>query len=163
MIFHENRLPADDSHEISCLICYFWKSSKIWNCCLLQIIGGTLWVKSSSTCTTIRHWWWFRQGKWTMPLHKEKSKGMPCKAKSNGRGESPVAASVETLEDPKWNCWLYLNLIHVAEFWNAPLSPDLINSVLVPEGPVLLFWLGDTSFFIKCFTSEQHKINIENL
>ena len=25
MIFHENRLPADDSHEISCLICYFRK------------------------------------------------------------------------------------------------------------------------------------------
>ena len=23
MIFHENRLPADDSHEISYLICYF--------------------------------------------------------------------------------------------------------------------------------------------
>ena len=25
MIFHENRLPADDSHEIiiSCLLCYF--------------------------------------------------------------------------------------------------------------------------------------------
>ena len=23
MIFHENRLPADDSHEISCIICYF--------------------------------------------------------------------------------------------------------------------------------------------
>ena len=23
MIFHKNRLPADDSHEISCLICYF--------------------------------------------------------------------------------------------------------------------------------------------
>ena len=44
MIFHENRLPADDSHEISCLICYFWKSSKIWNCRLLQIIGGALWV-----------------------------------------------------------------------------------------------------------------------
>ena len=45
MIFHENRLPADDSHEISCLISYFWKSSKIWNYRLLQIIGGTLWVK----------------------------------------------------------------------------------------------------------------------
>ena len=44
MIFHENCLPADDSHEISCLICYFWKSSKIWNCRLLQIIGGALWV-----------------------------------------------------------------------------------------------------------------------
>ena len=40
MIIHENRLPADDSHEISCLICYFWKSGKIWNCCLLQIIGS---------------------------------------------------------------------------------------------------------------------------
>ena len=25
MIFHENRLPAEDSHEISCLICYFLK------------------------------------------------------------------------------------------------------------------------------------------
>ena len=23
MILHENRLPADDSHEISCLIAYF--------------------------------------------------------------------------------------------------------------------------------------------
>ena len=23
MIFHENRLPVDDSHELSCLICYF--------------------------------------------------------------------------------------------------------------------------------------------
>ena len=23
MTLHENRLPADDSHEISCLICYF--------------------------------------------------------------------------------------------------------------------------------------------
>ena len=44
MIVHENRLPADDSHEISWLICYFWKSSKIGNCRLLQIIGGALWV-----------------------------------------------------------------------------------------------------------------------
>ena len=45
MIFHENRLPADDSHEISSLICYFCKSGKIWNCRLLQIIGGALRVK----------------------------------------------------------------------------------------------------------------------
>ena len=29
------------------LICYVWKSSKISNCCLLQIIGGALWVKGS--------------------------------------------------------------------------------------------------------------------
>ena len=33
-----------DSHEISCLICYFWKSSRIWNCRLLQIIGGAFWA-----------------------------------------------------------------------------------------------------------------------
>ena len=42
MIFHENRLPGDDSHKISCLICYFLKSGKILNCRLLQIIGGAL-------------------------------------------------------------------------------------------------------------------------
>ena len=45
MILHENRLPVDDSHEISYLICYFWKSGKICNCRLLQIIGGALRVK----------------------------------------------------------------------------------------------------------------------
>ena len=42
---HENRLPADDSHEIPCLICYFLKSCKTLNCRLLHIIGGALWVK----------------------------------------------------------------------------------------------------------------------
>ena len=36
---------ADDSHETSCLICYFGKSNKILNCRLLQNIGGALWVK----------------------------------------------------------------------------------------------------------------------
>ena len=45
MIFHKNRLPADDSHEISCLICYFRIGGKNWNCRLLQIIGGALWAK----------------------------------------------------------------------------------------------------------------------
>ena len=45
MIFHKNRLPADDSYEMLCLICYFWKSSKIWKCRLLQTVGGALWVK----------------------------------------------------------------------------------------------------------------------
>ena len=29
MMFHENRLPADDFQEISFLICYFLKSGKI--------------------------------------------------------------------------------------------------------------------------------------
>ena len=44
MVFHENRLPADDSHEISFLICYFEKG-KILNCPLLQNRGGALRVK----------------------------------------------------------------------------------------------------------------------
>ena len=47
MILHENRLPADDSHEISCLIGYFLKSGKILNCRLLQIIGGALRANSN--------------------------------------------------------------------------------------------------------------------
>ena len=42
MILHENRLPADDSHKLSCLICYFLKSGKICNCRLLLTIGGAL-------------------------------------------------------------------------------------------------------------------------
>ena len=29
MILHENRLPVDDSHEISCLICYFEKGQNL--------------------------------------------------------------------------------------------------------------------------------------
>ena len=42
MILHENHLPADNSHEISCLICYFLKRGKTFNCRQLQIIGGAL-------------------------------------------------------------------------------------------------------------------------
>ena len=53
MILHENRLPADDYHEISCLICYFLKSSKICNRRLLQIIGGALRVKQQLISTQI--------------------------------------------------------------------------------------------------------------
>ena len=49
MVFHENRLPADDSHEISCLICYFRKRSKFLNCRLLQIIDGALRVNPYPT------------------------------------------------------------------------------------------------------------------
>ena len=51
MLFNENHLPADDSQEITCLICYFGKSSKILDCCLLQIIGGALRVKEK--CKTL--------------------------------------------------------------------------------------------------------------
>ena len=41
MIFRENRLPADDSHEISYFFHYFFlKISKILNCRLLQITRG---------------------------------------------------------------------------------------------------------------------------
>ena len=49
MILHENCLPTDNSYEISCLICYFWKSGKICNCRLLQIIGGALRLKTVLT------------------------------------------------------------------------------------------------------------------
>ena len=45
MIFHENRLPADDFHEISCLICCCFLSGKNFNCRLLQNIDGALRVK----------------------------------------------------------------------------------------------------------------------
>ena len=53
MILQENRLPADDYHEILCLICYLLKSGKIFNCRLLQIIGGALRVKR--TWTEVNH------------------------------------------------------------------------------------------------------------
>ena len=66
MIFHENRLSADDSHEISYLICYFWKSSKIWNCCLLQNVGGTLRVK--------KVWWKEGGGKLILGYFENKKK-----------------------------------------------------------------------------------------
>ena len=56
MIFHENGLPADDSLEISCLICYFYKGSKILNCSLLQIIGGVLRVKTMTVFLTSLPW-----------------------------------------------------------------------------------------------------------
>ena len=57
MILHENRLPADDSHEISFLICYFWKSVKIRNCHLLQIIGGALRVDILQVTKVMIHPW----------------------------------------------------------------------------------------------------------
>ena len=59
MIFHENRLPADDYHEISCLIRHFGKSGKISHCCLLQIVGGALRVKlSASLCLSPASLFW---------------------------------------------------------------------------------------------------------
>ena len=62
MKFHENRLPADESHEILCLICYFWKRGKIWNCRLLQIVGGFSWVKMCNgpfILYSLFAWWKF--------------------------------------------------------------------------------------------------------
>ena len=56
MIFHENRLPADDSHEISCLNCIFEKAATFLNCRLLQIVGGALrdkFLPSYFTCNNI--------------------------------------------------------------------------------------------------------------
>ena len=31
MLFHENRLAVDNSHEVSCLICYFGKAAKMFS------------------------------------------------------------------------------------------------------------------------------------
>ena len=46
MMLNENRLPVDDSHEISFLICYFEKAAKfeIVVCCKLKValLGLTL-------------------------------------------------------------------------------------------------------------------------
>ena len=36
------------------LFVIFWKSSKIWKCRLLQIIGGALWVKVPILCVLIQ-------------------------------------------------------------------------------------------------------------
>ena len=45
MIIHENRLPADDSHEISCLI-FFRKLGKMsQNLLSATVVIGTLKVK----------------------------------------------------------------------------------------------------------------------
>ena len=49
MIFHANLLAADDSHEISSLICYFENAAKFENCLLLQIIDWALRVKTPNT------------------------------------------------------------------------------------------------------------------
>ena len=49
MIFHENRLPADDSHDEIIMLYLFLKKQQ--NCCLLQIIGSALWVKRLSPGT----------------------------------------------------------------------------------------------------------------
>ena len=45
MILHENCLPADDSHEISCLICYFEKAENLtlmsaanYRCCFKGLV-----------------------------------------------------------------------------------------------------------------------------
>ena len=46
MILSENRLPVDDSHDISCLYFLILKKGTILNCRLLHIIGGALWVKA---------------------------------------------------------------------------------------------------------------------
>ena len=43
MILHENSPPADDSHEISCLISYFqkrWQNLKLSSVALLGLING---------------------------------------------------------------------------------------------------------------------------
>ena len=59
MILHENRLAADDSHEISCLICFFLLKRQIFfkllSHSLLQIIGGALRVKNKKKSIETYH------------------------------------------------------------------------------------------------------------
>ena len=43
MIFHENRLQTDESHEISCFLLFLKKQQNLK--LLLQIVGGALRVK----------------------------------------------------------------------------------------------------------------------
>ena len=45
IIFYENRLPPDDSHKISCLICYFLKKQQNLKLSSAANLGGALWVK----------------------------------------------------------------------------------------------------------------------
>ena len=56
-LIFEKKIRYDISWELSAsrqfswkarLICYFWKSSNIWNCRLLQIVGGALLVNHFS-------------------------------------------------------------------------------------------------------------------
>ena len=58
MKFHENRLPADDSHEISCLICYFEIAAKF------VVVGGALWVcvHALQISNHSAGWWWLAVG-----------------------------------------------------------------------------------------------------
>ena len=71
-LYHWATGLPDDSREISCLICYFWESSKILNCHLLQIIGGALWVSFIRTCEfrSGDHWmnFWF-SSLWSIVLN----------------------------------------------------------------------------------------------
>ena len=46
MVLHENRLPADDSHEILCLICFLFFLRK-------QNLGSALWVKIDRLLMTL--------------------------------------------------------------------------------------------------------------
>ena len=49
MIFYENRLVADDFHEISYLIFFFWKLEKMsQNLLSAPVVIGALRVKASS-------------------------------------------------------------------------------------------------------------------
>ena len=53
MIFHENCLPADNAHEIACLLCYFEKNKKkpekiefVVCCKLLVTLYGLIYSKA---------------------------------------------------------------------------------------------------------------------
>ena len=109
MIFHENCLPAD--HEITCLICCFWKSSTIQNCRLLQIIGGTLWVKEmfmtqheASASGPSGHWVDFQSNQWNNFTLTHKAPTIICSKMSNC-WKSHAAAHMVLLIS-RWKDWM---------------------------------------------------------
>ena len=59
MILHENRLLADNSHEMSCLIFFFWKLEKMsQNLLSAAVLIGALRVKQyyGETSSTASNW-----------------------------------------------------------------------------------------------------------
>ena len=61
MTFHEIRQQTI-LIKYYALFFIFWKSRKIWKCCLLQIIGGALWVNVKPGTT------YLPDGKWLQEL-----------------------------------------------------------------------------------------------
>ena len=86
MIFHENCLSADNSHEISRLICYFLKKQQNWNCRLLQIVGGASRVKRwpwTNHLSWVQYWWMYVHVWWNTHTCTQVSKNVTTRNRYN--------------------------------------------------------------------------------